>query len=95
MGVRVAFLTTQPATGLPAAPPAVLVPADAVRGEGANAVVFVHAAERVERRGVTLGQAVGAEREIVSGLRAGERVVVTPPPMLKDGDVVRVAEGTK
>ena len=95
MGVRVAFLTTQPAAGRPAAPPAVLVPADAVRGEGANAVVFVHAGERVERRGVTLGQAVGTEREIVSGLHAGERVVVAPAPTLKDGDAVRVAEGTK
>ena len=95
MGVRVAFLTTQPAAGRPAAPPAVLIPADAVRGEGANAVVFVHAGERVERRGVTLGQAVGTEREIVSGLHAGERVVVAPAPTLKDGDAVRVAEGTK
>ena len=95
MGVRVAFLTTQPATGRPAAPPAVLVPADAVRGEGASAVVFVHTGERVERRGVTLGQAIGAEREIASGLRPGERVVVAPAPNLKDGDAVRVAESTK
>jgi len=95
MGVRVAFLTTQPATGRPAAAPAVLVPAEAVRGEGAAAAVFVYAAERVERRGVTLGQAVGAEREIVSGVRPGERVVVAPAPNLKDGDAVRVAESTK
>ncbi len=95
MGIRVAFLTTAPATGRPAAAPAVLVPAEAVRGEGAAAAVFVYAVERVERRGVTLGQAIGAEREIVSGLRAGERVVVAPPAMLKDGDAVRVAEGTR
>jgi RND family efflux transporter MFP subunit len=95
MGVRVAFLTSQPVTGRPAATPAVLVPAEAVRGEGAAAAVFVYAAERVERRGVALGQAVGAEREIVSGLRPGERVVVAPAPTLKDGDAVRVPESTK
>ena len=95
MGVRVAFLTSQPVPGRPAAAPAVLVPAEAVRGEGAAAAVFVYAAERVERRGVTLGQAVGAEREIVSGVRPGERVVVAPAPNLKDGDAVRVAESTK
>ena len=95
MGVRVAFLTTAPAAGRPAAAPAVLVPAEAVRGEGAAAAVFVYVAERVERRGVTLGQAVGAEREIVAGLRPGERVVVAPPPTLKDGDAVRVAEGAR
>ena len=96
MGVRVAFLTTATAGG-PAPPtaPAVLVPADAVRGEGTAAVVFVHASDRVERRSVTLGQAVGAEREIAAGLRPGERVVVAPPPSLKDGDTVRVAEGAR
>jgi RND family efflux transporter MFP subunit len=95
MGIRVAFLTTQPAGGRPAPAPAVLVPADAVRGEGSAAAVFVYVADRVERRAVTLGQAVGAEREVVAGLRAGERVVVAPAPTLKDGDAVRVAEGTK
>jgi multidrug efflux pump subunit AcrA (membrane-fusion protein) len=57
--------------------------------------VFVHAGERVERRAVTVGQTVGADREILAGLRHGERVVVAPPPGLEDGDAVRVAEGTK
>jgi RND family efflux transporter MFP subunit len=95
MGVRVAFLTTASPAGRPAPAPVVLVPADAVRGAGADAIVFVHAGERVERRGVTLGQAVGAEREILAGLRPGERVVLAPPPTLKDGDTVRVAENAK
>ena len=44
---------------------------------------------------VALGQAVGTEREVVSGLKAGERVVVAPSPTLKDGDAVRVAEGSR
>jgi RND family efflux transporter MFP subunit len=95
MGIRVAFLTTQPAAGTPPPVPAVLVPVDAVRGEGTSAAVFVHAGDRVERRAVTLGQAIGTEREVVSGLKAGERVVVAPPPTLKDGDAVRVAEGSR
>jgi RND family efflux transporter MFP subunit len=96
MGVRVAFLTTAPAAGAAPPPaPAVLIPADAVRGEGAAAVVFVLASDRVERRGVTLGQTIGAEREIVAGLRAGERVVIAPPPSLKDGDAVRVSESSR
>jgi RND family efflux transporter MFP subunit len=95
MGVRVAFLTTAPAGGGPVPAPALLVPADAVRGEGSAAAVFVHTGERVERRVVTVGQAVGADREILGGLRPGERVVVAPPPGLKDGAAVRVAEGPK
>jgi RND family efflux transporter MFP subunit len=96
MGVRVAFLNTQPTGGsAPPPSPAVLVPADAVRGEGAAAAVFVYASNRVERRSVTPGQAVGAEREILTGLRAGERVVVSPPSSLKNGDTVRVADNAK
>jgi RND family efflux transporter MFP subunit len=91
MGVRVAFLDTQ-ATARGPAPAGVLVPADAVRAEGAAGVVFVHANTRVERRRVTLGQTVGAEREILTGLEAGERVVVAPPASLQDGDAVRVAD---
>jgi RND family efflux transporter MFP subunit len=95
MGARVAFLTARPAGGAPPPAPAVLVPADAVRGEGAAAVVFVHASGRVERRGVTLGRAIGSEREILTGLRAGERVVVAPAPSLEDGDAVRVGDGPR
>jgi RND family efflux transporter MFP subunit len=92
MGVRVAFLESQAAARPVARTPAVLVPADAVRAEGTNGTLFVHAGDRVERRSVTLGQTVGPEREVLTGLQAGERVVIAPPPSLKDGDTVRVAE---
>ena len=91
MGVRVAFLDARPAGRGPARA-GVLVPADAVRAEGGAAVVFVVARDRVERRSVTPGRTVGAEREVLTGLEAGERVVIAPPPSLEDGDTVRVAE---
>jgi RND family efflux transporter MFP subunit len=91
MGVRVAFLDPRPAA--PArTPPAVLVPAEAVRGEGAESVVFVVADGRAARRPVTLGKSVGTERELLAGVQAGERVVIAPPPALADGARVRVAE---
>jgi len=90
MGVRVAFLETgSPAPGRAPVATGVLVPADAVRADG---TVFVYAEGRVERRTVTPGQTVGADREVVNGLRAGERVVVAPPPSLKNGATVRVAD---
>jgi RND family efflux transporter MFP subunit len=92
MGVRVAFLDAQPAASRAPARAAVLVPADAVRAEGTAGVVFVHAGERVARRSVTLGRTVGAEREVLTGLQTGERVVISPPASLEDGDRVRVAE---
>jgi RND family efflux transporter MFP subunit len=91
MGVRVAF---QGAAGTkPTTPePGVLVPAEAVRGDAASAVVFVVAGEKVERRSVTLGRTVGPNRQVLSGVRDGERVVLGPPESLKDGDAIRLAE---
>ena len=92
MGVRVAFLSAEPARPGPAAEPAVLVPAEAVRTEGDATTVFVYADGRVARRSVTPGQTVGGDREIVRGLQAGEHVVVSPPASLADGAAVRAAE---
>ena len=91
MGVRVAFLEP------PAAQPAqlmagVLVPAEAVRGEGSAAVVFVYANGKVERRSVTLGATSSGQRQVRSGLRDGERVVLSPPASLQDGHPVKLAE---
>ena len=93
MGVRVAFLDAGTKSTTPApVEPGVLVPAEAVRGDGAAGVVFVVAGEKVERRNVTLGRTVGANRQVLSGLRDGERVVLAPPESLKDGDAIRLAE---
>jgi multidrug efflux pump subunit AcrA (membrane-fusion protein) len=55
-------------------------------------VVFVYAAGTVERRSVTVGQTVGGLRQVQSGLRDGERVVLSPPESLKDGHAVRLAD---
>jgi RND family efflux transporter MFP subunit len=87
MGVRVAFLGAAESAPAPAAS-GVLVPADAVRGDA----VFVYAAGKVERRTITPGRTIGSEREIVQGLRTGERVVVAPPASLGDGSAVRVSD---
>jgi RND family efflux transporter MFP subunit len=92
MGVRVAFLGGQPEKSAGAAAPAVLVPAEGVRADGNKGVVFVYANQKVERRSVTLGQSVGANRQVLSGLRDGERVVLSPPESLRDGDAVKLAD---
>jgi RND family efflux transporter MFP subunit len=91
MGVRVGFLEAKPAAA-PAAEPGVMVPAAAVRTDGGKSVVFVYANDKVERRAVTLGPDAGANRRVLQGLRDGERVVLSPPETLKDGDAVKVAE---
>src|SRR5262249_1279908 len=94
MGVRVSFLGAKPAA--PAAEtPGVLVPAGAVRAErDGKSVVFVVAGDgKVDRRPVTVGRQVGSEHQVLSGLKAGERVVLSPPDSLGDGDSVKPAEG--
>lgn len=94
MGVRVGFLESK-APGEAPAPRAagVLVPADAVKPEGSDGVVFVVTdGKKVERRRVTLGPDLAGQRRVVSGLREGERVVLAPPPGLADGQAVRLGE---
>jgi RND family efflux transporter MFP subunit len=91
MGVRVAFLDPHPARPAQLTS-GVLVPAEAVRADGAMGVVFVYADGKVERRSVTLGQTVGGLQQVQSGLRDGERVVLSPPESLQDGHAVKLAE---
>ncbi len=93
MGVKVSFLGDAPPaapSGAPAAPRAAL-PKDAVRTIDGRTVVFVlRGDERVERRAISVGLENGGEVEVISGVSAGERVVLSAPQTLKDGDKVKV-----
>ncbi len=90
MGVKVAFLAEE--NGAPtAAPRAVMVvPRSAVRKDGGRDVIFVVRDGRAERRAVGLSTAPGDEAVVLSGLAAGDQVVVEGPPDLKDGATVSV-----
>jgi len=95
MGVRVAFFDT--GSGRPGARPAaagVLVPVDAVRSSGGAGEVFVYRDGRAGRRAVTLGPSTSGQRQVLSGVSAGERVILSPPAALKDGDPVKLREGS-
>jgi RND family efflux transporter MFP subunit len=93
MGVKVAFHgTEQPAASTGGA--VILAPRTAVRIDGGSSVVYAIGSEqRVERRAVKVGVEQGDKLEILSGLNGGERVVVSPPPELRDG--MRVMVKTK
>jgi RND family efflux transporter MFP subunit len=90
MGVKVSFLSERPASAAAAARPRLLLPKAAIRSSDGRSVVFVTHDDRVERRAVSVGSTVGDETEVLSGVSAGERVVVDGPPTLKDGDKVKV-----
>jgi HlyD family secretion protein len=90
MGVKVSFLRDAPPAGQAAAAPRVTVPKAAIRTADGKSIVFVLKDDRVERRAVSVGLETGGQVELVSGVSAGERVVVEGPQALKDGDKVKV-----
>jgi RND family efflux transporter MFP subunit len=90
MGVKVSFLNERAAQPEQATPRArLLVPKTAVRSDNGTSIVFVVRDERVERRAVRVGAADGDRVEVISGINAGERVVVDGPPTLADGARVK------
>jgi RND family efflux transporter MFP subunit len=88
MGVKVAFHAE--ANGASAQRPRLLVPERAVRREKDGGIVFVLRDDRIERRAVAVGGTAGDHIEVHSGLHAGERVVLDPPPDLSEASRVRV-----
>lgn len=90
MGVKVTFLREADDADAPAAQPIALVPKSAVKADGDQQIVFVVTNGVAERRAVRLGGSDGDRLEVVAGLRAGDRVIVSPPPTLVDGALVVV-----
>jgi len=90
MGVKVTFLREAGDTGTPAVAPTMLVPKAAVRGEGTAQHVFVIRGDVVERRAITVGGTDGDRLEVVGGLTASDRVVISPPAELRDGMKITV-----
>ena len=99
MGVQVQFLRPRSATESAMAGraatqetrPVALVPKDAVVSENSQSYVFVVGPDdTVERRAITTAGSEGDRVEVTGGLRAGERVVVSPPATLQSG--AKIAE---
>lgn len=92
MGVKVAFHSQPLPAGSPAGTPKkrLVAPRRAVRSEGGQDVVFIVRDLVAVRRAVHLGASEGDDVEIVSGLSAGDRVIVDGPKDLADGRKVVV-----
>jgi HlyD family secretion protein len=90
MGVKVTFLRDAEETERPSARPVTLVPKAAIRTEGSQSYAFVVADGVVDRRAVKTGGADGERVEVLAGLNAGERVIVSPAAALVTGAKVTV-----
>jgi RND family efflux transporter MFP subunit len=92
MGVRVSFLeAAKAAAEAHERPRGVLVPAAAVRKDGAEDVVFVLKDHHAQRRAVTLGGTSGDSRQLLGGVTPGDAVIVDAPADLRDGAAVSEA----
>ncbi len=85
MSVKVAFRET----GASAADRAVVIPKSSLRSQNDRDVVFVVQNGRAERRAVKVNHAQGDDAVLGSGVSAGEKVIVNPPPQLTDGAKVK------
>ena len=91
MGVKVSFLREEEAPSAAAAAAArMTVPKAAIRTIDGRSVVFVAKDDRVERRAISVGNENGGVVDVLSGVNAGERVVLDPPAGMKDGDRIKV-----
>jgi RND family efflux transporter MFP subunit len=94
MGVKVTFLRDDEGADVAAARPVTLVPKSALRTEADRTYAFVvSSAGVVDRRAVTTGGIDGDRLEVLAGLSAGERVIVSPPPEIAHGTRVVTAGG--
>jgi RND family efflux transporter MFP subunit len=69
----------------------VILPVSALlfRSEGLQAAT-VENGDRAELRSLTLGRDFGTEVEVISGVTAGDSIIVNPPDSLVSGETVRV-----
>ena len=89
MGVKVTFLREADSSDVPVAQSVTLVPQAAVRKDGDSSFVFVVRQGTVERRAVKTAGTDGDRLEVVAGLKGGDRVVISPPPELSEGMLIR------
>jgi RND family efflux transporter MFP subunit len=92
MGIKVTFLSDEPVQKVDASEPVVvaLLPTDAVHDESGRKVVFLVKNDRLERRAVSVGGNQGSQTEILSGIVAGDTVVVRGPANMQDGQAVQI-----
>jgi RND family efflux transporter MFP subunit len=90
MSLKVQFL--KDSSQVDSSGPKLTVPATAVSARGSAKIVFLLEGDHVVQRTVTLGESVGSGLEVKSGLKDGDKVVLSPSDKLKNGTKVKAAE---
>ena len=90
MSLKVMFLRNS--AQVDSSGPKLTVPAAAIVSRNGTKSVFLVVEDHVVETPVTLGESVGNGIEVKSGLKDGDKVVLTPSPDLRTGTKVKLAE---
>ncbi len=92
MGIKVTFLSDEPVKKADANAPVVaaLLPNEALHDDGGKKIVYLVKNDKLERRAVAVGSTQGSQTEIMSGIAAGDAIVVKGPANMQDGLAVQV-----
>lgn len=71
---------------------AIAVPQSAVSGKDGLYYVFVAKDDKAEKRPVVLGDTMGQEVEVKSGLKEKEKLIISNVNKLKDGDAIEISK---
>ncbi|MFN8360998.1 MAG: efflux RND transporter periplasmic adaptor subunit [Candidatus Kapaibacterium sp.] len=88
MSAKVMFLKDNTSTESESAPPKLTIPAASVVSKNGKKVVFVMKNDVVQEVPVQVGETLGGALEILSGLTAGDKVILVPSDKLKSGTAV-------
>ncbi|HET7658275.1 MAG TPA: efflux RND transporter periplasmic adaptor subunit [Bacillales bacterium] len=66
-----------------------VVPMSAILSKGSKSYVFVVKNGKLDKREIETGLTNGVQKEVIKGLRAGEKIVIHPTNPLKEGMVIR------
>jgi RND family efflux transporter MFP subunit len=94
MGARVDFMEPEPPAGAlkPAAPPRIRVPADAVKQQNGQSIVWLVRDGKLQARQIDAGPVSAGFREVRSGLSGGELIVVSGADQGKEGQRVKTTQ---
>jgi len=88
MGVKVSFLSSESAT--PATGAQAIIPKEALREADGKQMGFAVVNSRIEQRAVKTGPQRGGDVEVLSGVKAGDTVVISSQETLRDGQRAEV-----
>jgi RND family efflux transporter MFP subunit len=72
--------------------PRIILSNKAIINRDGNKIVFLVKNDSVSERTVNLGRAFGEMSEIITGIKAGDRVVINPPDRIKNNSKIKIIE---